>query len=69
MFLQLKNTVKYITLLKCSIKCKCVDKFTPGKSISKIEYENYRRCFDANRNKQHEMIDEQEKNIHHYFFP
>ena len=68
MFLQLTNTVKYITLIKCGIRCKCVDTFPPlSKCISKVQYDNYRRCFDANRQK--EMIDEQEKDIHHYFFP
>ncbi len=59
MFLQLKHTVKYITLIKCGIRCKCVDTFPQTKSISKIQYDNYRRCFDAHRPT--EMIDEQEE--------
>ena len=60
MFVQLtKNYIRYFHLVKCGIKCNCVDMYPTSKCISKIEYDNYKRCFDANRPT--EMIDEQEE--------
>ena len=54
-----KNYIRYFHLVKCGIRCNCFDTFPVTKSISKIQYDNYKRCFDANRST--EMIDEQEE--------
>lgn len=72
LFLQLKHTVKYIALVPCGVRCRCVDTFPSTKSISKVQYEEYKRCYDASFTKnEHAVRNEKEKDTGHwlYFIP
>lgn len=72
LFLQLKHTVKYIAFVPCSVRCRCVDRFPSTTSISKVQYEKYKRCYDASFTKnEYVMKNEKEEDTGHwlYFIP